>query len=180
MQNILRFGWFILSNITIEGRISRKEFWNWFLFSTLVSIALFLLFQLPASIFNALGKHSDIVSVIGTIYLYIISFAQIIFSLWKSIADVTVSIRRFHDFGKSALVVLFYWIIAFVASFISAVVAFFALYHQLPETILIFTVTLIPFLVFGIFSLIYFFICLIKKGDEGENEFGLPKENVYL
>ena len=55
-----------------------------------------------------------------------------------------------------------------------------ALYHQLPETILIFTVTLIPFLVFGIFSLIYFFICLIKKGDEGENEFGLPKENVYL
>lgn len=180
MQNILRFGWFILSNITIEGRISRKEFLNWFLFSTLVSIALYLLLQLPASIFNALGKHSDIVSLIGTIYLSIIFFAQIIFSLWKSIADVTVSIRRIHDFGKSALVVLFYWIIAFVASFISAVVAFFALYHQLPETILIFTVTLIPFLVFGIFSLIYFFICLIKKGDEGENEFGLPKENVYL
>ena len=95
-------------------------------------------------------------------------------------ADVTVIVRRFHDFGKSALVVLFYWIIAFVASFISAVAAFFALYNQLPETILIFTVTLIPFLVFGIFSLIYFFICLIKKGDEGENEFGLTKENVYL
>ena len=179
MQNILRFGWYILSNITIEGRISRKEFLNWFLFSTLVSIALYLLLQLPSSIFNALGKHSDIVSLIGTIYLSIVSFVQIIVSLWKSIADVTVSIRRFHDFGKSAWFVFLYWIIAFVASFISAVVAFFALY-QLPETILIFTAVLIPLLVFGIFSLVYFFICLIKKGDEGENEFGLPKENVSL
>ncbi len=178
MQNILRFGWYILSNITIEGRISRKEFLNWFLFSTLVSIALYLLLQLPSSIFNALGKNSEIVSLIGTIYLYIISFAQIIVSLWKSIADVTVSIRRFHDFGKSAWFVLLYWGIAFVASFISAVVAFFALFNQLPKTFFVFVVAFIPFLVFGIFSLVYFFICLIKKGDESENEFGLPKENV--
>ena len=178
MQNFLRFGWYILSNITIEGRISRKEFLNWFLFSTLVSIALYLLLQLPSSIFNALGKNSEIVSLIGTIYLSIVSFVQIIVSLWKSIADVTVSIRRFHDFGKSAWFVFLYWVIAFVASFICGVVAFFALFNQLPKTFFVFVVAFIPFLVIGSSSLIYFLICLLKKGDEGENEFGLPKENV--
>ena len=172
MQNILRFGWFILSNITIEGRISRKEFLNWFLFSTLVSIALYLLLQLPASIFNALGKHSDIVSLIGTIYLYIISFAQIIFSLWKLIADVTVSIRRFHDFGKSA-----WWSLGkYWAKAIGSVVLTYFIFAIIPgcPTIGLFVV----FLMCIIFCLYYLGLALFKKGDEDENIFGLPPENL--
>lgn len=179
MQNILRFGWFILSNITIEGRISRKEFWNWFLFSTLVSIALFLLFQLPASIFNALGKHSDIVSLIGTIYLSIISFAQIIFSLWKSIADVTVSIRRFHDFGKSAWIAFpVYWCVAMVVAFIAGIgfPILYSMVAQLDKQAFKLLGTSTVNIVILFFSIVLVAICIFKKGDEGENKYGLPSE----
>ena len=181
MQNFWQSVWFNLTHITFKGRTSKKEYLYWFLFHILFSFVTFLFVTLPA---NFLKPHIQDLSTTAqlTLILYFLASAIIILGLgiWKFLADITVSVRRFHDFGKSAWFPLFwFWVITIaVVVLVSAGVTIICAGIGLEKTSAIGISTISGQVVVLIFTLLYLCICLFKKGDVGENEYGLPKENI--
>ena len=173
MKNFWKTVWFNLTHITFKGRTSRKEYLYWFLFHIAFSFAILLLISFPAKI---LAPHSQELSttamLMAMIYFLGVSLVVLVISIWKFVADVTVIVRRFHDFGKSA-----WWSLGkYWAKAIGSVVLTYFIFAIIPgcPTIGLFVV----FLMCIIFCLYYFGLALFKKGDEDENIFGLPPENL--
>lgn len=80
----------------VEGRATRREFWNWLLFVICVSLVLTLIMY---------GMQSVII-LTDSIFLSILFpfsvFSTLLFSAYSSIALMTVTIRRLHDTNRSA------------------------------------------------------------------------------
>lgn len=76
---------------TFSGRARRKEFWYWYLFTCLITIAAFLLGCLIAIIFQE--------SNIGVAEVFILSNG--IWSLIIFLPNLAVTVRRLHDVGHS-------------------------------------------------------------------------------
>lgn len=76
---------------TFSGRARRKEFWYWYLFTCLTTIAAFLLGCLIAIIFQE--------SNIGVAEVFILSNG--IWSLIIFLPNLAVTVRRLHDVGHS-------------------------------------------------------------------------------
>lgn len=173
MKKFWQIVWYNLTHITFKGRTSRKEFFKWFLFGLLVSLVYYVFVSLPASYFNPrLEQLSTVPSMLATFYLLFFSIIMQIFLLWKFLADISIIVRRFHDFGKSA-----WWSLGkYWAKAIGSVVLTYFIFAIIPgcPTIGLFVV----FLLCIIFCLYYLGLALFKKGDEDENIFGLPPENL--
>lgn len=180
MQRFWQSIWFNLTHITFKGRTSKKEYLYWFLFGFLVSILIWLFISLPAIIIR---PHISDISASGqiaaTIYFFSAGLFVIIFSIWKSLADITMIVRRFHDFGKSAwFSLLFYWLITTLISISVAVIAVFVtggLLH-IEKTQSVAISSILGQMVFIISSLYFLFLLLFKKGVDKENKYGLPSE----
>ena len=74
---------------TFSGRARRKEFWYWYLFTCLTTIAGFLLSCLLALISSAMGAAEIFVILNG------------IWSLIIFLPNLAVTVRRLHDVGHS-------------------------------------------------------------------------------
>lgn len=85
---------------TFSGRARRKEFWYWYLFTCLTTIAAFLLGCLIAIIFQE--------SNIGVAEVFILSNG--IWSLIIFLPNLAVTVRRLHDVGHSG----WYYLIAII------------------------------------------------------------------
>lgn len=85
---------------TFYGRARRKEFWYWYLFTCLTTIAAFLLGCLIAIIFQE--------SNIGVAEVFILSNG--IWSLIIFLPNLAVTVRRLHDVGHSG----WYYLIAII------------------------------------------------------------------
>lgn len=178
MQNFWKTVWYTLTHITFKGRTSRKDYLYWFLFNILFSVCVLLLVSLPA---RMIRPHIPELSIGGqlmaTVYFLAASVVTLIVSIWKFIADITISVRRFHDFGKSAWwPLLWYWLIAFVVTLILGIglsVAYVLIAHAGREPQVS---TLIVQVLMLLNTIVYVAISLFKKGDVGENKYGLPSE----
>lgn len=180
MQNFWQNIWFNLTHITFKGRTSRKEYQKWFLFGLLISLLYWLLLSLPAKFIQPqLENISVLGKITATIYFLGGSIVAIIFSIWKAFADITIIVRRFHDFGKNAWYpLILFWIITILISILVSVIAVLvtgsALHMGKSSSVTI--STLIGQFVIFIGFLYFLYLCLIKKGDEGENKYGLPTD----
>lgn len=182
MQKFWQSVWFDLTHITFKGRASKKEYLYWFLFNILFTLAIWLFVSLPASMLTPLfPKLSTAVQLTLTVYFFASILISVGFGIWKALADLTVVGRRFHDFGKSAWFALFwYWLIALVVVIfvsIGTTVLCAGVLHLGKSVASVISITFGQVVMF-IFWLYYVYLCLFKKGDEGENQYGLPKENV--
>ena len=179
MQKFWTNIWYDLTHITFKGRASKKEYLYWFLFHILFSLVFFLFVSLPA---NILKPQIQNLSTTAQLMLIIYFFASIIIAfvlgIWKFLADITISVRRFHDFGKSAWVPLFwFWVIAIaVVVIVSVAVTIISAGIGLDKASVIKMSAISGQVTTLIFSLCYLYLCIFKKGDDGENKYGLPSE----
>lgn len=180
MQNFWKTVWYTLTHITFKGRTSRKDYLYWFLFNILFSVCVLLLVSLPARLVQ---PHIQELSFIGqlTAMLYFLgaSIVTLIISIWKFIADITIYVRRFHDFGKSAWWPLFlYWVIALVITIILGTllaIGYCLLFHIGKEGSHLVSSIIVQILMI-LNTIVYVSISLFKKGDLGENKYGFPSE----
>lgn len=180
MQNFWKTVWYTLTHITFKGRSSRKDYLYWFLFNILFSVCVFLLVSLPAKMIQ---PHIQELSIGGqltaTVYFLAASVVTIIVSIWKFIADIAIYVRRFHDFEKSAWwPLLWYWLIAFVVTFILGIglsIAYVVIAHAGREASHQVSTLIVQALML-INTIVYVAISLFKKGTVGENKYGLPSE----
>ncbi len=180
MKKFWQSVWFNLTHITFKGRTSRKEYLYWFLFHIAFSFAILLLISLPAKI---LAPHSQELSttamLMAMIYFLGVSLVVLVISIWKFVADVTVIVRRFHDFGTSAWIAFpVYWCVAMVVAFIAGIgfPILYSMVAQLDKQAFKLLGTSTVNIVILFFSIVLVAICIFKKGDEGENKYGLPSE----
>ena len=171
MEKFSQTIWFNLTHITFKGRTSRKDFFQWFLFGLLVSIICYVFVLLPEHYLKPrIEQFSTVSAIFATFYLMFSSTIMQIFLIWKFLADISIIVRRFHDIGKSAWWSLFvYWIKAIASVFLVSFI--FLIIPGCPTIGL-----LVVILMWLIYCFYYLGISLFKKGDEGENEYGLPSE----
>lgn len=180
MQKFWQSVWFNLTHITFKGRTSKKEYLYWFLFGLLVSFIFWLFISVPASYLKPRAEQlSTVASISATLYLGGASIIAIVFSIWKALADITIIVRRFHDFGKSAWIAFpVYWCVAMVVAFIAGIgfPILYSMVAQLDKQAFKLLGTSTVNIVILFFSIVLVAICIFKKGDEGENKYGLPSE----
>ena len=108
-----------------KGRARREEYWMFTLFNFLIAMVLLIPFFLVV-FSTALGSgYSDN----GEEYTFILALAPVIlYGLFILLPNLAVSVRRFHDTGKSGWLYFVIWIasqipyIGFIASIYSIVV----------------------------------------------------------
>lgn len=80
----------MLDPIDVDGRIRRRDYWNFILWNVVIYFVLGFL--------------------IGCLKVNQIAFLAGIYSFWVAIAFITATINRLHDIGRSG----FWWLIGFV------------------------------------------------------------------
>jgi len=122
------------------GRSRRKEYWYCSLVSFLIALALGLI--------GILTDSAKVFEMLSNIY-----------SLLMFIPNITLSIRRLHDIGKSG------WFMLFPCVVILGLMALVSLFNL--NGIIAAMVGLAMIVV-----AIYFFLLFVRNGDDGPNQYG--------
>ena len=149
----------VLKKYTVfKGRATRKEYWMFFLFNVLIVI---LLSIIGSIILKATGSKT-----MGKLLSQIYSLAVLI-------PSIAVTIRRFHDIGKTG-----WWVLYFDLMYLT--------------TVLLAAILVLPTLVLGVFGISFYFVLLVflaitawsiiwrcKDSQLGDNKYGPnPKEII--
>jgi uncharacterized membrane protein YhaH (DUF805 family) len=104
-----------------RGRARRKEFWMFFLFHFLIINILTLLGLVTNnSLYDVFGI--DLTgSFRGKTYDFDFGIFTTIYLMLSFFPYITVSVRRFHDAGKSGYYLILYLILCLIPNFISAI-----------------------------------------------------------
>ena len=142
---------------TFSGRAIRSEFWYFYLFYMLVSGVLDLL----------------------SIWIPSVKYIYLLFGLAVFIPYTAVTVRRFHDIGKSGLALLWfivpYFIIAFLITMLLAVFTSNSNSNNIIVFAVVFGISLIILLVLIILLIVW----LARDSQPGENKWGPnPKEQL--
>ncbi|MBS9776432.1 MAG: DUF805 domain-containing protein [Fusobacterium sp.] len=151
----------------INGRASRQEYWKY----TLVQMAIVMAFTIVISIFRSIGMELDF-NTYETVYkngfykgiIYLFKGISWLYLLATLLPSFSVLARRLHDVNKPT------WM---------ALLSFSGILGSVGGVSIMFTGAFgigIGIILFGVILSIYFIILLVKKGTEGENNYG---ENPY-
>lgn len=139
-----------------------------------------LFVQIPATYIHQhiLPNNGAVLSIAQslTIILYFLCVAGIhfIINIWASIAEFTLTVRRFHDFNKSGWLMILFWVvgiimIVFIAIFVLVIVGISC---NIPkDSIKALSQFVSNILVYAL-SFILCLICILKKGTVGPNKYG--------
>ncbi len=98
--------------VVFDGRARRKEYWYFFLFNFLVTLAL----TIPAVLFYYYGEQTAFSIFVSVIVLY---------NLFVLLPSLSVMVRRLHDGGKSGA-----WVFILLIPTIGAVIMFIWLIEE--------------------------------------------------
>lgn len=147
-----------MTNLTFEGRASKREFFYYKLFRFLCGIIFLLLLVIPAVLLimgykNIIHLPFAVMIALGIILFIFVAISSL-FGFWFIAADACVAVRRLHDFEYSG----WYYLIFIAISFISQAI--------LQEKILVLGLL-------NIFLVLFEFCigCFIN-GSAEKNEFG--------
>ena len=171
-QNI----WKTLTRISIKGRSTKQEVVRFFVFRLLLVVLSFLLLQLPSVFISQKAGAAMPLEQSLPILLYLLCFGGLFFiiSLWSTIAEIALNVRRFHDFNKSGWLVLLYWILVLITGIVIAVfiLVFIGIaYDMQKETIKSFSPIVSNIIAYGAY-IILTCICMFIKGTDGPNKYG--------
>jgi len=100
----MQWYWRVLKNYAVfSGRARRKEYWVFYLFNVLITLALFFL----EAILKGTAPTDDEPSILATLY-----------ELGIMLPSLAVGVRRMHDTNRSG-----WWYLVPIANFIFAVTA---------------------------------------------------------
>lgn len=89
-----------------RGRATRREFWSYYLFSSLVAFALNILGNIGEKMFDKM-QGDGVVSLLVDIVLMVAGLLLLLFQLSLILANLAVTVRRLHDTGHSG-----WWVVA--------------------------------------------------------------------
>lgn len=164
---------------TFTGRARRSEYWYWVLFTSLVSI--------PFSIFFELVPE-------GSWTLIPIFMVYGIWYVFNMIASFAVAVRRLHDIGRSGwwygglMIFSFVWAMVMITWLVIVPYTTFAegdatvatdslaTYAPFIPWVIVLLVTLLPFTVYGIVLLVWYF----TDSTPGPNKYGENPKGVEV
>ncbi len=100
--------------VDIKGRANRKQFWLW----TLWTFIIYIVFQILIAITGAMDLNG-----LSSLFLVILG----LFSLAILLPNITISVRRLHDTGRSG-----WWLLISLVPFIGGIILF--IFYLLPGT----------------------------------------------
>lgn len=156
-----------------KGRATRKQFWGSYLMLFLVNIAL--------AVVSLVVGVIALIPVLGIIINLIFGLFCFAFSLAIIVPSISITVRRLHDVNKSGWFYLIYCIIASVLSLLPVIgVVMIISAAQVGESSG-FGTALIYLGAIALFAFsVYMFYLLVKKSDEGANNFGEPAQITYF
>ena len=154
--------------LVLEGRTRRKDFW-WPLLINMI------LLSIVEGVFDYLSK---VTGHFGIVF----GLIECIIAIVINIALFSLSVRRFHDVGRSKTIPM----IMLVISLLSIVNSIFEMFNfdsiiAINNNILVGAMEIIA-IIFGIFYIALCLICLaycVQDREKGTNQYGLnPKEHM--
>ena len=149
-----------------RGRATRREFWSFYLFSSLVAFALNILGGV-GEVINAVPDGNDAVLMLVGIVLIVVGLLLLLFQLSLILAELAVTVRRLHDTGHCG-----WW----------AVAPFACLLVEIPVAIILADSAHDSGMMLGIFVLVaalgilgfglYLLIQMLMPSQCGPNKYG--------
>jgi uncharacterized membrane protein YhaH (DUF805 family) len=146
-----------------SGRSRRKEFWNFLLFHILCSILARFLDEIAGTNFPSQGTMGG-----GKVLL--------IYNLIVLIPAIALTVRRFHDIGKSGWVYFLFLSTLFLVSTVyTTYSAMMILKYKSFENLFEvgdFVLASAGFLLFIICAAVWILIMMVREGNHGSNKYG--------
>lgn len=171
---------FTLKKLTVfKGRATRMEFWYFYLFCYLIT--LFINLPLSAMQFHSMTpqqlRQYEEYSILFEVWSSpagIIQMIQIALSLIFVLLQLSVTVRRLHDVGKSAiLLVLLY--LSLPITFLLAIGSVLGLYSSVATVMLMLGLMMLA-CIFMIVAGIALLVSCCMDSDKGSNKYGIsPK-----
>ncbi len=174
-------------SFVIKGRAPRIEYWSFVLFSTIIVYVFMTVLQivavsmLPTDALTALdtpgAENMPEELPVGAIaVLFILGIVHFLLNLAVMVPQITVTVRRLHDVGRSGKWLLGYFVLVvlWVASLI-AMVASMAPYEataDTPDIAMSFPIIFIVMLLITLASCLYIFILTVLDSQRGPNKYG--------
>ena len=146
-----------------RGRATRREFWSYYLFSSLVAFAL-----------NLLGSIGEVITPDGNeavplpvaIVLMVVGLLLLLFQLSLILANLAVAVRRLHDTGHSG-----WWAVAPLACLLLLIPGVFLAGSAHDPGMMVGIFALVAALAAAGFGL-YLLIQMLKPSQCGPNKYG--------
>lgn len=172
--------WKTLTHISVKGRSSKQEFLRFFILRLILLCSVLLFLQLPASYVqhHLLPNNGTVLPIAQslTVLLYFLCVGGIhlVINLWASIAEFTLTVRRFHDFNKSGWLMILFWVVGIIVIVFIAILVLVTvgISCNIPkDSIKALSSIVSNILVYGLYFILCS-ICIFKKGTIGPNKYG--------
>lgn len=161
-------------HITFKGRSSNKEVVNWVLFTIFATLAFLILLLIPTIYKSFFSTNNTFVLTIS-LYSILLCLIWWVFIIWKTIAEITLIVRRLHDLDKTGWWFIGYFLVVFVILVVLAVGLSIILAGSQYSRVQIRTITSVFCNLGSAFLTLAFYIyCMVKKGNPNVNRFGNP------
>lgn len=125
----------IRKTFVLRGRATRMEFWSFILFSIILTFAIQTITQIAASLMmsptdiaSLTSHHGEFeperLSAGATVAMTLLALVYFIFNILITIPQITVTVRRLHDVGRSGKWILAHFLLIFIA--IGGLIGYFA------------------------------------------------------
>lgn len=173
-------------SFTIKGRAPRIEYWSFVLFSTIIVQVFLTVLQivavgmLPEDTLTALdnpgaGDMPDELPTGALIMLFVLGLVYFVLNLAVMVPQITVTIRRLHDVGRSGMWLLGYfvllgvWILCVLV--MVAALPFLSQTEATPYDSVLPIMAVVTTLIFFAYSL-YLFVLTVLDSKRGPNKYG--------
>ena len=148
-----------------RGRATRREFWSYYLFFTLVGIALNILGNIGEKMFDKMQGDGD-VSLLVDIVLMVAGLLLLLFQLSLILANLAVTVRRLHDTGHSG-----WWVVAPLACLLVEILGILLTLGAHDRGMMLGIFALVAVLAAAGFG-IYLLIQMLMPSQCGPNKYG--------
>lgn len=173
-------------SFTIKGRAPRIEYWSFVLFSTIIVQVFLTVLQivavgmLPEDTLTALdnpgaGDMPDELPTGALIMLFVLGLVYFVLNLAVMVPQITVTIRRLHDVGRSGMWLLGYfvllgvWILCVLV--MVAALPFLSQTEATPYDSVLPIMAVVTTLIFFAYGL-YLFVLTVLDSKRGPNKYG--------
>lgn len=161
------FKLFFKNYVNFTGRSRRAEYWYWILWSFIISTALFIPVGIGfiLLIFGA-ESNNNTTGVFGIILLVVFGILAVVYLLGTIIPMIALTIRRFHDTGRTMVMPIVYYALSLGYNFFNP-----KLIYQNTDSVFLWLISLIFALAY-IGVGIYVFVITLLKSQPEDNKYG--------
>lgn len=160
--------WKTLTAIKFRGRATKNDYLNFFIFRLIVFVVVLVAVTLTQFFMPQVMANLHLKIFVGLLVII-----ACVTGMWIDVADLGLTVRRFHDFNKTGKLVFAYWIFNFFV--VNTLLIVSTMMPQIEKLISNFA-----HFIWNLLIILMALICIFKNGTVGQNKYDIIEEEKVV